>query len=198
MSSRWTLIGGKSLCVLLCEGLSDLQAMWGLGLAHGVTLCVTLLSRAVCNPCLGKSSAAASLLLGVSVFEMHQTTLLASCVFCVWSWESGTTVLSSICRVLCIPVKSRAQGDLSASRHFVWSDNPGNTNCCVKPYTLGQLRCLSSRQAKSYEVWLGKSFLCSVLSWYLPQTGAIHWDTWATHTARSAQPCCQDSYLTTW
>lgn len=147
---------------------------------------------------LAKAAQQPLLLLWVSVFEMHQTTLLASCVFCVWSWESDTTVLSSVCRVFCLHVMPWAQGDVSASRHFVWSDSPGNTNCCVKSYTLGQLRCLSSRQAKSYEVWLGKSFLCSVLSWYLPQTGAIHWDIRATQTARSSQHCCQDSYLTTW
>lgn len=160
---------GRAFVLFYVKAFQVCRALWGLGLAHRVTLCIALLSHAVCNPCLGKSSTAASLLLWVSVFEMHQTTLLASCVFCVWSWESDTTVLSSVCRVLCLlHVKSWAQGDVSASRHFVCSDSPGNTNCCVKSHTLGQLRCLSSRQAKSYEVWLGKSLLCSVLSWYLP------------------------------
>lgn len=64
-------------------------------------------------------------------------------------------VLSSICRALCLQVRSWAQGDLPVG--ILSGVTAQVTQTAVQSLNaLGQLRCLSSRQAKSYEIWLGK------------------------------------------
>lgn len=188
---------GRTFVLFCVKTFQICRALWALGLAHGVSLCITLLSHAVCNPRVGKGSTAASLLLWGSVFEMHQTTLLASCVFCVCSWESDTMVLSSICRVLCLQVKSWAQGDLPAGIFSGVTAQVTQTAVWSFIHWDSWGACLLGRQ-KAMKPDLGN--LSSAVFVYdichrLEKSIEIFQPL---GTARSSQPCCQDSYLTTW
>lgn len=186
---------GRTFVFFCVKAFQICRALWGLGLAHRVTH-YTSQPCCVQSTCWQRQHSSISSALGLHIRDASDHPAGQLCLVRVIlgiRHHGAQQYLQGF-----MPLSEVLGSGRSASRHFVWSDSPGNTNCCVKFYTLGQLRCLSSRQAKSYEAWLGKSFLHSLLLWYLPQTGAIHWDISATRTARSSQPCCQDSYLTTW
>lgn len=182
LSSRWALIDGKKLCIVLCEDLSDLQGTVSFGACPwGHSLHYTSQPCCVQSTCWQRQHSSISSALGLRIRDASDHPAGQLCLLRVFlgiRHHGAQQYLQDF-----MPLSEVLSSGRSASRHFFWSDSPGNTNCCVKFYTLGQLRCLSSRQAKSYEAWLGKSFLRSLRLWYLPQTGEIHWDISATRNS---------------
>lgn len=177
------------------------HCMLSLGSAHSFGLCITLFSHAVCHSHVGKCSMAASPLCSAEHLSsrcIRPPSWPAASFACGPGNQIEIMVRSSICRALCLQVRSWAQGDRPAgilpggtaqvTWTAVWS---------LMHWASWGICLLGSQKAMTSDLGNNSSAVLFLLC--LLQTGVIHWGTWATWITPSSQSClCGDSYLTTW